>query len=172
MKWFKQENARVYKQTDVILDTQEKAYKACIRKLENLAHMRASEEISSEEYAKMKTEELEKKTDLEKARGKTGQDINHWIETGEEMMTFLEDAKKKFEKGSREIKRELMCTLGSNLLVFNKKLNVNLAETLLPIQKISPIVREIKNRLELPNNQVNQEDFDGLCHQNPVVLRD
>lgn len=172
MKWFKKENHKVYEKANAALDAQERAYKACIRKLENLAHMRANEEISAEEYGKMKAEELERKYNLERARKDTGRGINAWIETGDEMLTFIEKAKDKFKNGGRDLRRELISTLGSNLIVLNKKLNIDLDNSLLPIQKVSPIVREIKDRLEPINNQVNQQEFDALCDQNPTVLGD
>ena len=170
MKWFKKENEKVYDEVNAVLDAQERAYKACIRKLENLAQMRADEEITAQEYARMKMEGLERKVSLETARTKTGRDIDSWIETGDEMLTFIELAKHKFTKGGRELKRELITCLGSNLIVFNKKLNIDLDETLLPIQKVSPFVKEIKERLEPVNNLVDQREFDALCDQNPRVL--
>lgn len=172
MKWFKSENERTYEKANAALDAQERAYKACIRKLENLAHMRASEEISAEEYSKMKAEELEHKFQLEKARGQTGKDINTWIETGDEMLTFIEKAKGKFLNEGRDTRRDLISTLGSNLILLNKKLNIDLENTLLPMQKVSPVLKEIKERLEPLNIVDKQAEFDRICEQNPVVLPD
>jgi site-specific DNA recombinase len=172
MKWFKRENHIVYDKASASLEAQERAYKACIRKLENLGNMRADHEITAEEYTRMKGEELERKTSLESALNKTGKDINAWIETGDEMLTFIEHAKEKFEKGGRTTKRQILSRLGSNLLLFNKKLNINLQESLLPMQSVAAEARAIKARLEPLGIQVTQRDFDALYDQNPIVLGD
>jgi site-specific DNA recombinase len=172
MKWFKRENHIVYDKANASLEAQERAYKACIRKLENLGNMRADHEITAEEYTRMKGEELERKTSLESALKKTGKDINAWIETGDEMLTFIEHAKEKFENGGRTTKRQILSRLGSNLLLFNKKLNINLQESLLPMQSVAAEARAIKARLEPLGIQVTQRDFDALYDQNPIVLGD
>ena len=170
MKWFKKENHKVYDKAHCALEAQERAYKACLHKLENLGNMRASDEITAEEYTKMKGQELERKASLESALKKTGKDVDAWIETGDEMLTFIEQAKAKLEKGSRITKRSIISTLGSNLLLFNKKLNINLEESLLPMKTIAEQARAIKARLEPLGTQVTQQDFDALCDQNPIVL--
>ena len=171
MKWFKRENHKVYEQAHAALDAQEHAYKACLRKLENLGHMRASEELTAEEYTRMKGAELERKQSLENALKKTGKDVSSWIETGDEMLTFIEQAKAKFKNGGRETKRGILSSLGSNLLLFNKKLNINLEESLLPMENVATEAREIQKRLEPLGTSVNQGDFDALCDKNPIVLR-
>ena len=132
--------------------------------------MRASDEITAEEYTRMKGQELERKASLESALNKTGKDVNAWIETGDEMLTFIEKAKAKLEKGPRITKRSIISTLGSNLLLFNKKLNINLEESLLPMKTVAEEARAIKARLEPLGTQVTQQDFDALCDQNPIVL--
>src|SRR4051812_39466452 len=88
------------------------------------------------------------------------------------MLTFIERSKEKFKNGTREAKRQLLWSLGQNLVLLNRKLNVDMDKSLLPIQKVKPEVDAIKKRLEPVNGKVNQEDFDALCDKNPNVLRD
>lgn len=48
-------------------------------------------------------------------------EIDKWIETGDRMFDFIENAKFKFQNSSPEIKRSILSTLGSDLTLKGKK---------------------------------------------------
>ena len=92
-----------------------------------------------------------------------------WIETGDRMFDFIENAKFKFENGSPEVKRSILSTLGSDLTLKDKIVSISIEKSLLPLKRISKPVGEIKKRLEPLNTQDRQREFDTLCEQNLVV---
>ncbi len=104
--------------------------------------------ISKEEFSERKNALSKEKARPEELFADTGQNIDTLLQKAEELFTFIEEAKKKFTEGTLQDRRIILSRLGSNLLVESRKLNIDVAKTLLPIQKLSPIVREIHRRLE------------------------
>ncbi|MBX4200128.1 hypothetical protein KW790_01550 [Candidatus Parcubacteria bacterium] len=87
------------------------------------------------------------------------------------MFDFIENAKYKFENGSPEIKCSILSTLGSDLTIKGKIVNVSIEKSLLPLKRVSKPVAQIKKRLEPLNTLEKQRQFDELCEQNPVMRR-
>ncbi len=172
MKWFRAENAREGAEQQTVLGSQEKAYNAVVAKLSNLLDMRASGEITHEDFAKKQAEYFAEKHNFKKRLDLTDNRVDQWNRTGDEMLTFIEQAKIRFKNGSLQTKRTMLSTLGSNLLLKDKKLSIDLEKCLFPMKKISPEVMAIKERLEPPKNVDKQGDFERLCLENPTVLRD
>jgi fructose/tagatose bisphosphate aldolase len=50
MKWWKSENEKEVETRNVIVEAQQKAYKACLAKIDGLTDMRAGGEINSDEF--------------------------------------------------------------------------------------------------------------------------
>jgi hypothetical protein len=101
----------------------------------------------------------------------TGKRIDKWIETGDRMFDFIKNAKYKFESGKPEVKRSILSTLGSDLVLKDKILSLSIEKSLFPLKRVSKSVNEIKKRLEPLNNEDKQREFDRLCNQNLVVRR-
>ena len=88
------------------------------------------------------------------------------------MFTFVEKAQEKFKSGSPEVKRGILSTLGSNLVIKDKRISVDIEKSILPLRRISKDVMKLKERLEPLNNKDKQAQFEQSCIENPVVLRD
>ena len=172
MKWLRTENEREAKDQKTVLTTQQKAYTAVVTKLSNLLDMRSNGEISSEDFAQKQTQYLAEKRELKKHIDLTDDRVEQWNRTGDELLTFIEKAQERFKNGTLQTKRSILSTLGSNLLLKDKKLSIDVENCLFPMKKVSPAVMAIKKKLEPPENGVNQEDFERLCSQNPIVLRE
>jgi hypothetical protein len=71
-----------------------------------------------------------------------------------------------------EVKRGILSTLGSNLVIKDKRISVDIEKSILPLRRISKDVNEIKKALEPLNTQEKQAQFEQSCIENPVVLRD
>ncbi len=169
MKWFKKENEKEATSRNTIVDSQQRAYKGVIAKIDGLMDMRATGEISAEEFAEKKQRLLDEKKNLEKVFEDTGKRVDKWVETGDRMFDFIENAKYKFEKGSPEVKRSILSTLGSDLVLKDKILNIDIEKSLFPLKRVSKTLTDIKKRLEPIKNQDKQREFDRLCNQNLVV---
>ncbi|MDQ3014758.1 MAG: hypothetical protein M3Q73_02755, partial [bacterium] len=82
----------------------------------------------------------------------------------------IENAKAKFKNGTIQTRRRILSTLGSDLVVKDKKLIIDLVKSLLPLQNIQKEVHEIIDRLEPANGVDKQEQFEQLCSESPRVL--
>jgi site-specific DNA recombinase len=172
MKWWKNENEKEVDDRNTIVEAQQKAYKACLAKIDGLTDMRAGGEIESDEFIRRREPLLEEKVRLEKQFEGTGRRVDAWMKTGDEMFTFIERAVQRFSHGTLEDRRSILAALGSNLLIKDKILSIDIENCLFPIQTISSSVREIKERLEPINTLEKQEQFEQICSNSPVVLPD
>ncbi len=170
MKWFKKENEKNYRVINDSVESQNRSYTECVKRLENLVYMRANGEISPEEYSSMKAKELERKGQLERSRGATGARIDQWVETGDEMLTFIENAKEKLRTGGYATKRGLLSTLGSNLVLKDRKLRINLEDCLFPMQVVSKEANAAYERVRTTENVANSGSFEHSCEENPQLL--
>lgn len=172
MKWFKKENEKESESRNVIIKANEKAYKACLAKIDGLTDMRAGGEITAEEFAERKIKFLAEKKQLDSLFENTSKRVDRWLDNADEMLTFIENAKDKFENGSIQKRREILSTLGSDLILKDKILSIDIEKSLFPIKRIAKDVNEISKRLEPLNSVEKQKQFDALCGQSPVVLGD
>ncbi len=172
MKWFRQKNSEQIESLKAVVSAQQKAYNACVAKIEGLTDMRARGELSGEEFMPLKEKALIEKKQLEGQFKSNGESIDQWIEIGDQMFTFIEKAIDKFKNGTPEVKRAILSTLGQNLVVKDKKISIDIEKSILPIRRISKVVNGIKKRLEPINTQEKQAQFEQSCAENPLVLRD
>ncbi len=172
IKWLKEKNKEQAETVKAVVSAQQKAYNACVRKIEGLTDMRAGGELTAEEFAERKAKVLAEKEQLESQFKNNGEKINQWIETGDQMFTFIEKAREKFATGTPEVKRSILSTLGSNLVIKDKRISIDIEKSILPLRRISKDVNEIKKALEPLNTQEKQAQFEQSCAENPVVLRD
>ena len=172
MKWLKEKNKEQAETVKTVVNAQQKAYNACVRKIEGLTDMRAGGEIGAEEFAERKEKVLAEKEKLGQQFKNNDERINQWIETGDQMFTFIEKAQQKFNTGLPEVKRGILSTLGSNLVIKDKRVSVDIEKSILPLRRISKDVMKLKKRLEPLNNEDKQAQFEQSCIENPVVLRD
>ena len=170
MKWFQKENEKEVSGRNAIIKANEKAYKACLAKIDGLSDMRAGGEISAEEFAEKKVKYLTEKKQLDELFGNTSKRVDKWLDTADEMLTFIENAKDKFENGTIETRRSILSTLGSDLILKDKILSIDIEKSLFPIKRVSEEIRAIKERLEPLNTIYKQKEFDDLCQQSPRVL--
>lgn len=172
MKWFKKENEKESSGRNAIVKSNEKAYKACLAKIDGLTDMRAGGEISAEEFANKKAVLLVEKKKLDGLFNHTTRRVDAWMENADNMFTFIDEVKYKFDNGTLETRRGILSTLGSNLIIKDKILSIDIDKSLFPIKKIIKDLNAINERLEPLNSLEKQKQFDDLCEQSPVVLGD
>lgn len=172
MKWFRQENEKEADSRNTIVRTQQKAYKACLAKIDGLTDMRAAGEIGAEEYAEKKIKLLTEKKRLDTTYENTTERVDQWAKTADEMFTFIEEAKWKLEKGDLHIRRAILSALGSNLIIKDKILNIDTEKCLFPVKKISKEVLAIRARFEPIDTLEKQRQFEQVCAQSPTLLGD
>ncbi len=65
IKWLKERNKERAESVKAVVSAQQKAYNACVRKIEGLTDMRAGGELTAEEFAERKEKVLAEKEQLE-----------------------------------------------------------------------------------------------------------
>ncbi len=171
MKWWEKENEKEISSRNAVVESQQKAYKACLAKIDGFSDMRASGEIDGEEFTRRRTPLLAEKKRLEDLFATTAKRVDAWMNTGDEMFTFIDQAVAKFKNGTIHERRAILSALGSNLLVKDKMISIDIEKCLFPLTKVSGEVKAIKERLEPINTVEKQEQFEQMCANSPRVLR-
>lgn len=168
MKWFQKENEKEANTQKIILNTNQKEYDAITEKLSRLIDMRASGEISPEEFAKKQSQYLLEKNEFKKNFDNLSSKVDQWNKTSDEMLTFIEKAQERFKNGTLQTKRNILSTLGSNLIIKDKIISIDMDKSLFPMKKVSNKIKVIKEALEPLNTIEKQKDFEYLCTQSPI----
>ncbi len=100
-----------------------------------------------------------------------GQNTTEMLRRADELFTFVDDAKGKFINGSVEDRRLILAKIGSNLTIKNRKLSIDVGRSLLPLKRISPMVKEVHNPLEPKNASMNEGVLGYSYEHNPMLLR-
>lgn len=172
LKWFRSEFAKDSVGRNAIVETQQKAYKLCLKKIDGLIDMRASGLIDDSDFNAKIAPLKHEKAQLEELATDTGDRVNKQIAVAEEMLQFVRDAADKFNNGSLQIRKGILTTLGQNLILKDKILTIDVEKSLMPMEKVSAEVLAMHKRLEPPKKPMKQEDYDRLYSQNPRLLRD
>jgi site-specific DNA recombinase len=113
-----------------IIHTQQKAYEQCVRRIDNLVKLKTSPDnangslLSDGEYARQRSELLKEKSALEELLNDTGHRIERWVKLAEQTFEFASTAQARFNEGDVKTKKEILLTIGSNLILKDKKLRI------------------------------------------------
>ncbi len=124
-----------------------RAYGDVVKRLENLLNLRLSplnakgNLLSDEEYANQKALLIKEKHLLEEKLQDQGHSFEEWMDLCERAFNFAVHARCWFADGDWEAKRVVLSTFGSNLILFDKKLTINLKNPL--IEAIEKTVKQI-----------------------------
>ena len=74
----------------------------------------------------------------------------------DDLLTFVRTAEDKFAAGDLELRRQILSTLGSNLILNDRKLSIDLENTLLPMETVAAEVQHIHDRFEPQKKPINK----------------
>lgn len=103
-----------------------KALSGCQKKLENLNQMRLRDLIGDDEYLEEKKRLLGEKTTIEKNVSGSGEVAQKVFEQAADTFIFAGSALERFNNGAIEDKRTVFKGLGSNFLLRDKKLTIQM----------------------------------------------
>lgn len=162
MNWVKEENRRQFEHIYQQNDANKQAYEVILKRIAVLIDMRMSEIISEAQF-------LEKKIEAEKERERifeliknTDEHVTNWIDTANKMFTFAELAVKRFKEGNEEVKRGILNSLGWNLSIKDKKLDISKEKWIEPVKKIAKVLQQELPRLEPFLALQNKEKIENL----------
>jgi len=122
--------------------------------LDNLLKMYISVEnkdkdlLSTEDYMKKKDELTQEKQKTEELTGGYSKKQQDWMKTAEEAFDFVVHAQKRFENGTKEVKREIASAFGLNLTLDNRLLCYDLKNQFAIIKKAADRMKDPLNKIE------------------------
>lgn len=120
-KWaveqLRQENEKEVEQRQQVIESQRKAYDACLSSIDRLVDMRIRGAITQEVFETKKASLVSEKEKYQELLKDADINVNKWLDVTEQIFDFAETAKDKFENGTLEDKRQILSCLGSNLVL-------------------------------------------------------
>ncbi len=141
---------------DSIITQNRKRETELLQKLDNLVIMRANEEINSEQLAKSKKTVEEDLKEVRKNTRVLHERAIDWVGIADNYIHSAKTARDKFANGSNNDKREILQSLGSNLIIKDKKLSVSIASPLLGLRSTYDLSKSLKDGLEPKIAQLKQ----------------
>lgn len=154
MEYLRKENKDDEEQQKTYAASVEKAYRNCVRKFETLTQMRLDELISDEEFMAQKRKMLDEKIRLEESLTHIRDGVDMTESMIEHTFTFAHDALKQFKEGTPEVRKSIIREIGSNLLLRDKKLSIDVEKPFLLIQTALTTLVSGNGRIEPPNNDL------------------
>lgn len=139
---------------NVIEDNIQNKLKKVNIELDNLLKMYISAEnknktlLPTNNYISKKDELSKEKDGLEELISGCNKKQQDWMETVEKAFDFVLYAKKRFETGTKEVKREIASAFGLNLTLDHKLLRYDLKNEFAYIKKASDILKNPLNKIE------------------------
>lgn len=147
-----------------------KQYDAVARRIDALIDMRANGEISEEEF-KAKKEMLSKeKNHFNGLLNDVDARVDDWLKRAEELYVFASTATKNFAEGSPDQRKEILATLGSNLLLKDGKIVIKGNNRLIHLQNVSEAEKKVSAMFEPLKNGMVEQQKETLYSQSPVLL--
>ncbi len=171
LKWFRRKSEREAANRNDLLKQYRQDQEASLKKLDNLIEMRAAGELTADEFAERKATLVKEKARLEELMADIGHRVDRWLDTADDLFTFAGEAKGRFEEGSLETRRQILSTLGSNLLLKNKKLSIDLDNSLIPMKCLARETKEIRGRFEPLKIRIYKRKVERLYARSPMMLR-
>ena len=128
--------------------------------------MRLNGEIDAEEFKRGKAELIGEKNRLEELIGDANYRIETWLDRAEKTLEFAETAKRWFETGDLQVKKEILGCLGSTLTLKNRTLSLRLNPPLEMVSKVAPEVQALHEGLEPVQVPATQAGWEGIYSKN------
>lgn len=155
------------------------AYDDCQKRLVNLSKEFTSplnsnyELYTPEEFSKEKKILIAERTRLEGEMGGTKEKLDHDLEMAQRVFNFCAFAKRHFnEKDALQKKREIFSTIGSNLVLKDKKLSIEKLHPYLLIENELKDQKRLLEALEPGKNGFNKRKEAAFAASIPNLLRE
>lgn len=160
---------------NVVISSLQQAYDDCVKRLDNLVKLKISTSnsdgslLSDDEFRNQKESILEEKRKLEINMGNTGQRIEQWVEAAETAFDFAIHARYKFATGTLGDKREILSTIGSNLVLEGKKLRLDLQKPYYFFKEVVFVEPTTSREFEPDNRTVVKAQLEASWAKNPFM---
>jgi len=135
LKRLNEDNDREIEGRTVTYKSLQKAHNEAQAGLDELTKMRYRQLIDDEQFQRQQKELKKEVRDLKDKLNDTEHRAERWFDTTERTFNFARNARYWFEHGTQEDKRIILDGLGSNILLKDKEVKIELEKPLLKIEK-------------------------------------
>lgn len=153
-----------------IISRHQTEYNECLEKINGLIDMRANKEITPDEFQSRKADLTKQKILLQELINDGDKRADEWIQKAEKMIKFAESAVEEFKNGSLQKKKEIVFSLGSNLLIKDELIDISLEKPLLLAREGSKRLQELYKGLEPPNLCEDKTKLREIYSRSPMML--
>jgi len=127
-----EENVLESENRTTLIKNQQKAFDDCLKRIDNLIKLYISpdnakrELLSDQEFKDQKAALLKEKMNIQQELKKLDERINDWMDLTEQTFKFATYAKANFANGDYETKTRILHALGSNFILKDGKLGIEL----------------------------------------------
>ena len=150
-----------------VLESQRKAYNECITQIDNLVALKTAasnvdgSQLSDEEYSRQRSKLVQNKSLLEKALQVSPAQRNDWLSLSEKALDFAYSVRVRFAKGDSQTKKEILTTVGSNLVLKGRKLNIEAKKPFFVSKTSKPVIK-VENGVIEPKNILTAYGSKGI----------
>src|SRR3989344_1339127 len=173
LKYFNELNKEEVSDRNVVIRELQKNYDGCIQRLDNLVKLKISPHntdgtlLSDEEFKAQKEAIMKEKRQIELGIGSAGKRIENWIENLERQLDFAVQARYRFATGSLEDKRDILATIGSNLVLEDRKLRCKAQGPYCFLEEIIKVEPTASAEFEPKKRSEMRPQLEVLWAQNP-----
>lgn len=149
-----------------IKELSQQGYNETVEKINDLVRAYIDKKVPEDAYT-TNLKELEKqRSKYKKLIDNTDERISEWIEKTEKVFNFAHDAKSEFERGDLSIKNSILFNLGTNIVIKDLKVSIEVGKPLKIIQKSKPEMVSILETLEPHGKPMSKEEAKILLSKN------
>jgi site-specific DNA recombinase len=143
IKYLRELHAKESAARNDIIQTQQKAYKDCLSQIDGLVNLKTSSGnrdgsmLSDTEYMQRRGSLLKEKAVLEELLNDAGHRVERQLKLSEEVFEFACTAQERFAKGDVATKKQILATMGSNLILKDKKLLIEATKPFFILENIT-----------------------------------
>ena len=152
VKWLKKDHEIETEEQSQVLNNLNRALERNQSRLNNLLDVRLDSDISPEVYASKKAELKKERESLQRGLRSLETRTDDWATLSEKTFNFARYAKYRFEHGTFAEKTTILRNLGSNFVLKDRKLSLNLRKELVILKENRQFVGEETFRLEPQEN--------------------
>ena len=160
IKILQRENTQEFQDRTMIKNNLQELDRDIQKQIDNLLDSLVKELIAQEEYQNKKEMLLLEQQQVRKKLGETDKRADNWLELSERTFNFACYARYWFAHGSNQEKREILSTLGTNLMIKDRKL-------LLYQRKPFQILNGMREKIEILLNVYEPDELIDTISQNP-----
>ena len=158
-----------------IVESQRKAYQECRQQLDNLVNLKTSPRnqdgnlLSDEEYAQRRVKLLKEMSALDKLLNDDGQLLEQPLRLSEQTFEFASTVQNRFAEGDAKTKKEILATIGSNLILMDKKLLIEARKPFFILGNGLILEQPIFSAIEPDSTQAGQGQIVPSIFQRPQL---